>query len=98
MMTTVKVNQTLETKLYSWEEIQKRPGVYRPTGMPSGTFLIVKDAKPAVTNYDATTKFILVTDDGVSTNLCIVHSNWPNQNFEYMGNKINLTIEVSNAY
>lgn len=97
-MTTVKVNQIHQAKkLYTWDEIQVRPGVYRPNAMVPGTFLVVKDARPAFTDYQATTKFILVTDDGVSTNLCVVHSNWPNQRFEYVGNKIDLTIEVTNV-
>lgn len=97
-MTTVKVNQIhQEKKIYTWDEIQGKPGIYRPTAMLPGTFLIVKDAKPAVTDYQATTKFILVTNDGVSTNLSVVHSNWPNQKFEYVGNKIDLTIEVPNV-
>lgn len=97
-MISVNVNAVQENKQYSWEEIQTKPGVYKPQGMSPGTFLVVRHDDEATTNYQATMKFILISKNDVSTNVAITHSNWANMKFEYVGSKIDLTIEVTNAY
>lgn len=97
-MATIKINRIhQEEKPLTWNEIQTRPGIYKVVGMDS-TYLLVKDKSVAVTDYQASTKFLIISDSWISSSLVMNHSNWKNNKFIYVGKKIDLTIEVTDAY